>query len=246
MTSLTLGETAYCAGVLIFSYSLRGSSGFGSAVGMPLLALVIPVKVLAPAWTLLGVASSVAILRSDRPAVAYRELFSIAPWSVIGVGLGLHIFKTLDAQTLARALAVFILAYAAHSFWLTFRHSTPGRRSRLLTPVAGLLSGVVGTMFGTMASVFFAMQLGDNRLTKRVFRATMSAMLLALSVARTIGYIAVGEFTSEALVAFLAALPAMAFGIFLGNRVHARIDDTLFRRLLGIVLVLCAVTLLLR
>jgi hypothetical protein len=37
---------------------LRGGLGFGGAVGLPLLALVIPVKILAPAWRLVGIVSA--------------------------------------------------------------------------------------------------------------------------------------------------------------------------------------------
>ncbi len=48
-------ELAYCIAVLLFTFALRGSLGFGGAVGLPLLALVIPVKILAPAWSLVGI-----------------------------------------------------------------------------------------------------------------------------------------------------------------------------------------------
>ena len=37
--------------VLVACYALRGSTGFGAAAAMPLLGIVIPMKVLAPAWT---------------------------------------------------------------------------------------------------------------------------------------------------------------------------------------------------
>jgi len=246
IASLAAGELAYCFAVLLFSYSLRGSSGFGSAIGMPLLALVIPVKVLAPAWTLLGVASSIAILGRDRNQVAIREFGSIAPWCAVGVAGGLYFFAALDSQTLARALGLFILIYAAHSFWLTFTPSTNQRASRLLRPASGLLSGAVGTMFGAMASVFFAMYLSESRLAKRAFRATMSAMLLALSLIRAAGYAAVDQLGFDALAVFLAALPAMALGIYLGDRIHAKIDETRFRRLICLALGLCAFALLLQ
>ena len=39
---------------MVVSYALRGSTGFGAAAAMPLLGLVIPLKVLIPAWTLVG------------------------------------------------------------------------------------------------------------------------------------------------------------------------------------------------
>ena len=66
MASLSALELAYCAMILLLAYGLRGSTGFGGSVGMPLLALVVPIKILVPAWTLLGLVSSLAILGKDQ------------------------------------------------------------------------------------------------------------------------------------------------------------------------------------
>ena len=41
--------------MLLFTFALRGGVGFGGATGLPLLALVLPVKILAPAWSLVGI-----------------------------------------------------------------------------------------------------------------------------------------------------------------------------------------------
>lgn len=109
-----------------------------------------------------------------------------------------------------------------------------------------MLSGVVGAMFGTMATIFFVMYLDTRNLAKSAFRATISAMLLLLSVVRGAGYYAVGEFTRESLVLFAAACPAMLIGIYIGNRIHLNISEVAFRRLVIIVLFACAVPLMLR
>jgi hypothetical protein len=113
-------------------------------------------------------------------------------------------------------------------------------------PAAGLLSGVVGTMFGAMASIFFAMYLDGCALDKRAFRATISAMLLALSLIRLVAYAAVGELGAESLMVFAAALPIMALGIYLGGRIHAAMSEALFKRLVCGILVVCAIPLLLK
>jgi hypothetical protein len=39
-------EIAYCCAAIVASYAVRGSTGFGSAAAMPLLALAIPLKIL--------------------------------------------------------------------------------------------------------------------------------------------------------------------------------------------------------
>ena len=232
---------------MLVAYSLRGSTGFGGLIGMPLLALVIPVKVLAPAWTLLGIASSATILGGDRAYVDKRAFASFLPWCLVGIGAGLYLFKVLEAAALARALGVLVLLYAAYTAWLI---AQPQARDPLpagaVRPAAGVLSGVVGTMFGAMASIFFAMYLNACALDKRAFRATISAMLLALSLIRLVAYAAVGELGAESLAVFAAALPIMGLGIYLGGRIHARMSEGLFKGLVCAILVVCAIPLLLR
>src|SRR5207247_9674889 len=90
-------ELAYCIAVLLFTFALRGSLGFGGAIGLPLLALVIPVKVLAPAWSLIGIASSAAIVGRDRKHVAKRDFLRLLPGCALAVAAVLCFFKPLDA-----------------------------------------------------------------------------------------------------------------------------------------------------
>jgi uncharacterized membrane protein YfcA len=247
MSTLSAFELAYCAAAILLAYGLRGSTGFGGAIGMPLLALVIPIKVLVPVWTLLGFTSSVAILGRDRRHVARREFVAFIPWCLLGIAFGLYLFKTLDAHTLARGLGVMILLYAGHSMWALARPPANLRwLSQIVTPVTGTLSGAVGALFGTMASVFFAMYLDARGLVKDQFRATMSAMLLALSAVRGVGYFAVGEFTREAWLTFAAALPVMLLGIYIGDRIHVRLSELTFRKLVCVTLFLCGIPLLLK
>jgi len=153
----------------------------------------------------------------------------------------------LEAAALARALGVLVLLYAAYTAWLI---AQPQARDPLpagaVRPAAGVLSGVVGTMFGAMASIFFAMYLNACALDKRAFRATISAMLLALSLIRLVAYAAVGELGAESLAVFAAALPIMGLGIYLGSRIHARMSEELFKGLVCAILVVCAIPLLLR
>src|SRR6266849_8166683 len=146
-------EIVYCCVVMVLSYALRGSTGFGAAAAMPLVALVIPLKVLIPAWTLSGLAAGVTLLGRDRAHIAWGDMARLLPSCLVGIAIGLYGFTALDARTLTQGLGGLIVVYGAYSLWLTTRPQTRWQASpRVTAPIAGVLGGAVGTTFGTMAS----------------------------------------------------------------------------------------------
>ena len=248
LLQLSTWELAFAVAVLLFTFGLRGSVGFGGSIGLPLLALVIPVKVLAPAWSLIGIVSSTAIIGKDRRHVSMRDFRGLMPGCLLGVLAGLFVFTTLDARLLGRALGAFVMLYAAYTAWMSTRPAgtKPPVPAALLKPVASVLSGVVGTMFGSMASVFFTMYLEAGRATKQVLRATVSAMLLTLSVIRTIGYAAVDELTLDSAILCAAALPFMGVGLLVGDKIHSGLSERAFQRVVAGALFICGLPLVLK
>jgi uncharacterized membrane protein YfcA len=244
--ALSVPQLIFFCFVILLSYAIRGSAGFGG-VTVPLLALTMSLKTVVPMVTVLGILSSALILRTEYRHIVWRDLWRVMPWCVAGVGLGVYFFKIIDALTLTRMLGGFVLAYGLHSLWTTFRRSLKVKLPMFaVTPVAGMLAGFVGTMFGSMAGMFFAIYLDILKHGKDEFRATVAGILFGLGIFRGAGYIAVGEFTRDVVIACAVALPMMALGVFLGNRIHANLNDVMFRRLVAGVLVLSGIPLLLR
>jgi len=60
-----------------------------------------------------------------------------------------------------------------------------------------------------MGSVFFAMYFDAIKLAKDNYRATMTAILLTLTVIRGIGYFAVDQFSREVWVVTAILFPSM-------------------------------------
>lgn len=247
MTNLSPLALAYCAVVLVASYALRGSTGFGGFAAMPLMALAVPMKLLVPLWTLLVIASSLTIIGRDRVHVSVRDIGRMIPSSVVGVGVGLYFFTTLDPIIIARSFGLLVLGYALYTLWKLGRaHAPASHGAPVVAHSAGVLAGAMGTLFGTMSSIFFAIYLDARGITKSEFRATLSAMLLLLALVRGAGYVAAGVFEREAFFLFALALPFMLLGMYLGDRVHTRIDDVTFKRLVCGILLVSGAALMLR
>lgn len=229
------------------AYSARGASGFGAAAALPLLALVLPLKVLVPAWSLIAAVAGTALLGSDRHKIAWAEVVKLLPGTFIGIAVGLYVFTLLSSDALAKWVGGFVLAYGLYSLWTTFTTRTnvhlPPRTAAL---VGGFAGGMTGAVVGTMGSTFYAIYFDAIRLAKDNYRATMTAILLTLTVTRGIGYYAVGEFTRDVLVLSAILLPSMALGIFIGNRIHHGMSEVAFRRTVACALTVSGLALLIK
>ena len=243
--SLSTLALIYCFVVMVAAYMARGASGFGAAVAMPLLGLVVPLKILVPAWTLVGIAAGVALLGEDRKNVSWREMAKLVPGCLVGIAVGLYVFTLLTSETLAKWLGVMVLLYGLYSLVGTFRADVkPKLPSAVAAAFGGFGGGITGTVVGTMGSVFFAMYFDAIRLAKEQYRATMTAILLTLTVVRGVGYWAVGEFSREVLIAAAMLFVPMLIGIFIGNRFHHGMSDLTFRRTVSGALIASGVALL--
>lgn len=246
MDAMSLPELAFFAFVIIISYAVRGSAGFGG-VTVPLLAWVLSLKIVVPMVTFLGLISSYVILRDNLKHVRWPALWRVMPFCIVGVLAGLYFFKTLDATTLAKALGVFVTAYGLYSLWITWHPlSRLNAPMWLATPLAGSTAGFVGTIFGSMAGMFFAIYLDLLKFDKAGFRATVAAILFGLGIFRGLGYAAVGSYDRETLIICLISVPVMLVGVWIGNRIHANLNDVAFKRLVAVILIASGLPLLLR
>jgi uncharacterized membrane protein YfcA len=232
---------------MVLAYSARGASGFGAAAAMPLLGRGIPLKILVPAWTLSGIVAGGALIGSDRHKVAWAEMAKLVPGTIVGIGIGLYVFTLLSSETLAKWLGVLVLAYGLYSLWGTFTTSAKAHLPpRVAAALGGLGGGVTGTVVGTMGSVFFAMYFDAIKLAKDNYRASMTAILLTLTLIRGIGYFAVGEFSRDVVVVTAFLFPSMLLGIFIGNRFHHNMSETVFRRTVAGALIVSGAALLIK
>ncbi|MCC7080509.1 MAG: sulfite exporter TauE/SafE family protein [Burkholderiales bacterium] len=246
MSALSPLDLAYFVAVMVLSFSVRGSAGFGG-LNAPLLMLVMPAKVIVPALVMLGIFSSMAIVVRDHRYIHWRAVWRTLPYGLLGVVAGLWVFKSVHTRFIEKGLGLFIVGYGLYTLWRIARRPRPLRVAPgLLAAIMGTTSGLVGTMFGALAGIFIAVYLDILNLTKHEFRATMAGTLMLMGVARTLGYVSVGAVDSGVLITFAVALPLMAIGVVLGNRMHALLNQQGFGRMVGGLFVLIGTFLLVR
>ena len=238
MDELTPLGIAYFVVIMVFSFAMRGSAGFGG-LNAPLLLIILPAKVIVPALVMLGILSSLAIVARDHRHINWKAVGQTLPYGVVGVAVGVLLFKSLDTRAIEKGLGLFIFSYGFYALWRISRPPRPLRVAPgLLAAIMGATGGLVGTMFGALAGVFVAVFLDILNLPKREFRATMAATLMLMGIARALGYFWAEAITNEVMIAFATALPLMGLGVILGNRLHAKLNQHGFSQLVGILFVL--------
>ena len=223
-----------CAGIVLFGYVVLGLSGFGSAlVSMPLLALVLPIRMVVPLMLLLDFVGMLANGMRLRRDVDKDEVRAIVPALLAGMVLGVTALVVLPARALLLALGVFILAYGV--FTLKPR---PGRKpvKRIWSLPAGLFGGLIGGMFGTGGAVFAMYFMARIHEVARM-RATMSAVFVVSTGSRLVLFLLSGLLLQrDVWLAFAVLVPLVFIGLSLGHRLHGRMTRVQVARLLSLLL----------
>ena len=241
-------QAIFCALVVVAGFAVRGGAGFGGGViAVPLLALVLPIQLIVPVMTTLNFLASARHGTRDRHMIQWRDVKRLMPAALVGVAVGLYLFTAIDARPLSRALGVFVILYALYVFATAGRLPMVAERwSKPLAATMGASAGVVGTLFGGAAGPLFVIYLNTQRLSKDEFRATMTAIMMGMSVARIAGYAGLGFLDLSGLKYLATAIPLMLIGGYLGDILARHIDQRRFERALGALLIVSGSALLIR
>jgi uncharacterized protein len=126
------------------------------------------------------------------------------------------------------------------------RWDTARRLARWWAAPAGLVSGVVGALFGMGGPPYVAYITGRIP-DAAVQRATISQMVILNVGLRVVAFALAGLLASRALwIAVALSLPVAWAGVWAGNRVHVRAGPAAMARIIATLLLLTGASLVLR
>jgi len=228
--------------VLLVGISKSGfGAGFG-ALGVPLMALAVPVPqaaaIMLPLLLIMDAIGLKALWR-ERDAALLRLL---VPAGLTGTVIGTLLFGLLSAKTVAAIVGAITLVF------LAIRTVFPPQADAPRPPPA------VGFFFGTVSGfTSFVAHAGGPpigfymlplKLSPVRFTATMAVFFAVVNVSKLVPYAALGliDWTNMATAAVLA--PVAPLGVLFGVRVVRHIPPTLFYRLFSLGMLLTGIKLL--
>ncbi len=219
--------------------------GFGAGlIAVGSLALLMPeVRDVVVLLFLVNLPAELYVVTTSWRKIAWRGVLVIFAGVIVGIPLGSWLLDRGDPTFLLTLLGVVLVVVGAVS--LAAPSHRDNRLPTWIAPPVGLLSGVLAGLFGTGGPplIFYYQVRGVD---KTVFRGSLMAIFLMMTVVRVPSYAVLGLVTETRLWSALAVFPAALLGAWLGNRIHLRIDEMTFRRLVSAALVLIGVLLLLR
>lgn len=223
--------------VVLIAHFLEGITGFGcTVIALPFCALLVGIKTSVPVLTALGVILSFYIIIVDFKSIVWKEYFRIIAFVGVGLPFGMMIFRYLPESTLKRILGIFMILVAARGIYTSFKGAASDRPiNKYVLNVILFLGGIIHGAFSTGGPfiVIYATQALKN---KKNFRATLSTLWATLNTVIVIKTIYSGVFTTPVIKMFLYSVPFLIVGMLLGNWAHNKIKDTVFTKMVYIVL----------
>ena len=230
--------------VIFAGYLVFGVTGFGaSPITIPLLVHFLPVTFVVSLAALLDLGSALALGIHTRRQADTRELLTLAPFTALGLTLGVTLLLRLPREATLLALGGFVCAYAVN---LLVRREGRRRLSRWWAAPAGFVGGLVGALFG-IGGPAYVMYIAGRVREPEAQRATISQMVILSVGLRVLAFALAGLFASRAIwLAVGILLPVAWAGVWAGHRVHVRLAPATAARIIAAVLFASGATLIAR
>jgi hypothetical protein len=239
---------AFLALVVLVAFLVETAAGFGgTVVTVSLASQLLPVDDVLARFLPVNIMLSAYVVVRHRRHIAGRLLLGrVLPLMGLGMGAGFLLGRAASPGWLKIVFALFVIVLSIAE--LRALASSRPRLARLPTPIAAaalLGAGVLHGLFacgGPLAVWVVGREVED----KSVFRATLSALWLALNVLLVTGFALDHKIHVATLRESALLIAPLAVGIVAGEWIHHRLSPERFRVAVYVLLLVAALVLLVR
>jgi len=212
--------------------------GFGSAIiAMPLLCLMLPVAVAAPAQSFVAIGIVASVLYFNREELHLREALTLIVAGAAGLPAGLLLLHFGAPGIVATILGLSLTGYALFALFIEprLKEKPLTNKTRELhrwgAYFAGFCAGVMGAAYATNGPpvvVYGAIR----RWPKPQFRSILQTFFLVNNIIIVCGHTATGLLNAQSLKIAAFGVPGVILGIVIGRRADRLMNPETFRPLL--------------
>jgi len=222
--------------VLFSAGVTQGLTGFGfNLVSVPILVIFLPPKIVVPVTLINSALTSAVIVFKARKWVDVKRIWPLMIAGIAGMPFGTYLLIVLEVGVLKVSIGVVIALFAV-AFLVGFTKRIKNEKLAFAPVgfVSGLLTGSMA-MSGPPVILFFT----NQGISKRVFRASIAAYFMVLTLA-TIPIFAIGGLMTQEVITYtILFMPAVIIGALTGIVVAHKVGEGLFKKI-ALVLVILA------
>ena len=235
---------------IIFSaFFIQALLGFGGGIiAIPLLSIIMPPAEAVTLVLLLQLLHGGVMLVINRRYVQWSFCKRLGFGLVLGGALGVFFLTTVPPSLMRIMLAILIIAYVIRMFIRSnqakptedCKYSGP-KKVILLSTLGGAIQGAFG-----MGGPVFVMLCQSYIVSHLQFRATVIGVLFFSNIFR-LGFSApAGLLNAQLMQVSLMLLPFLGGSIYLGQKLHHKINEQRFKQCVLALLLIVAVSLILK
>jgi len=241
---MTSTETVLLAGLIVLTgHFIKGLFGFAGALfAIPLLALFMDIRFVVPVFLLFDFFSGIILTVPNRKLIDKQIALLVLLGLAIGTGIGTYFLISFANEALKKIFGAVVILFAL-KILLMDNEDIKGQVSKIWAPLSGILGGCAGGMFGLNGPPL-VLYLAHQLKNKSVFRATLYGIFLLDACYRLILY-SLNKLITLEVIEFAGYLtPFLLLGLALGSKIHTRINERSFRKLVALILLVVSVFLI--
>lgn len=236
-------ETLLVLLVLFASTLTKSTFGFGDAmVAMPLLSMIAGIPVARPLVALVSVTIAAVVVLRDWRHVNLRSAGWLVLFAFPGILVGILLLTRLDERIVKILLSLVIILFSG---FVLLKPRLFELQTDRTAGIFGFCAGVLGGAYnihGPPLVIFGTMR----NWSAEKFRATLQGYFLPAGLVVVGGHCFEGLLTARVFWLYAIALPIVVLAVACGRALNRRFDSKNFTRYVHGVLILVAVTLLVR
>ncbi len=217
-----------------------GAAGFGSAAvgGAVMLFWFVPVSAV-PILNAASLTTQLISLGELWKVIQLRGCQPLIIGGLLGIPVGVWLLQHTDPDLFRVVFGVFLLSWCG--YLLARPNLKTQRRGSIVEVLVGITGGLTGGLIA-FPGAFPAIWTTMTRKTKEEQRGTIQIFILVIQVATFFYLLANGLVDRNFIFKYIAMLPAIMIGTFVGVHLFRKIDETLFRRFVLALLLVAAAT----
>ena len=226
--------------VIFAANVVQAVTGFaGTLLAMPPAMMLIGVHEAKVILNIMAFLSCLILAVKSYRNIQWKILLNIIVYMAVGMLAGIWLFEHLSLNLLLPAYGVMILFIALKKMFVKKEIKMTGFMLNGILLAAGVIHGMF-VSGGALLVVYASSVLKD----KESFRATVASVWVILNTGLMISDISQGYMTSEVMKMTGISILPLFLAIYVGNKIHEKIDQKLFMKITYILLFASGISIL--